>query len=149
MKYISLNLDARFKNFNWKEKENARLPNTYGARLYVCIGWQLAHKSDTPHRKFFVIKIDTSLSYTFSMECLTRKKFMEGVSDFCATLYMVCHPVITLHLISFLPLSYKYHDYHHSPLTSYYSTRYHNTSPLTHHHINTMTTSRSPADDVT
>ena len=20
--------------FNWKEKENARLPNTYGARLY-------------------------------------------------------------------------------------------------------------------
>ena len=21
--------------FNWKEKENARLPNTYGARLYV------------------------------------------------------------------------------------------------------------------
>ena len=21
--------------FNWKEKENARLPNTYGARLYI------------------------------------------------------------------------------------------------------------------
>ena len=34
MKHISLNWDARFKIFNWKEKENARLPNTYGARLY-------------------------------------------------------------------------------------------------------------------
>ena len=32
-------------------------------------------------------------------------------------------------------------------LTSYYSTRHHNTSQLTHHHINTMTTSHSPADD--
>ena len=32
-------------------------------------------------------------------------------------------------------------------LTSYYSTRYHNTSQLTHHHINTMTISHSPADD--
>ena len=28
-------LDARFKIFNWKEKEIARLPNTYGARLYT------------------------------------------------------------------------------------------------------------------
>ena len=28
-------MDARFKIFNWKEKENARLPNTYGARLYI------------------------------------------------------------------------------------------------------------------
>ena len=25
------------KIFNWKEKENARLPNTYGARLYIYI----------------------------------------------------------------------------------------------------------------
>ena len=83
------------------------------------------------------------------MECLTKKNLRWGVSDLCATLYMVCHPVITLHLISFLSLSYKYHDYHPSPLTSYYSTRYHNTSPLTPLHINTMTTSHSPADDVT
>ena len=32
-------------------------------------------------------------------------------------------------------------------LTSYYSTHYHVTSQLTHHHIYTMTTSHSPADD--
>ena len=32
-------------------------------------------------------------------------------------------------------------------LTSYYSTSYHNSYKFTHHHINTMTTSHSPADD--
>ena len=35
MKYISLNWTRCFKIFNWKEKENARRPNTYGARLYI------------------------------------------------------------------------------------------------------------------
>ena len=35
MKYISLNWTLALKIFNWKEKENARLPNTYGARLYI------------------------------------------------------------------------------------------------------------------
>ena len=55
------------------------------------------------------------------------------------------HPVITLHLISFLPLSYTYHDYHPSPLSPHITQ--HNTSQLTHHHINTMTISHSPADD--
>ena len=35
MKYISLNWTLALKIFNWKEKENARVPNTYGTRLYV------------------------------------------------------------------------------------------------------------------
>ena len=35
MKYISYNWTLALKIFNWKEKENARLPNTYGARLYI------------------------------------------------------------------------------------------------------------------
>ena len=35
MKYISLNWTLALKIFNWKEKENARLPDTYGARLYI------------------------------------------------------------------------------------------------------------------
>ena len=35
MKYISLNWTLALKIFNWKEKENARLPNTHGARLYM------------------------------------------------------------------------------------------------------------------
>ena len=34
MKYINLVRIEALKVFNWKEKENARLPNTYGARLY-------------------------------------------------------------------------------------------------------------------
>ena len=34
MKYINYNWTLALKIFNWKEKENARLPNTYGARLY-------------------------------------------------------------------------------------------------------------------
>ena len=39
MKYISLNWTLALKIFSWKEKENARLPNTYGARLFsvLCI----------------------------------------------------------------------------------------------------------------
>ena len=57
----------------------------------------------------------------------------------------ISYHVITLHLISSLPLSYKYHDYHPSPLSPHITQ--HNTSQLTHHHINTMTTSHSPADD--
>ena len=35
MKYIRLNWTLALKIFNWKEKENVRLPNTYGARLYI------------------------------------------------------------------------------------------------------------------
>ena len=52
---------------------------------------------------------------------------------------------ISQYLISFLPLSYTYHDYHPSPLSPHITQ--HNASQLTHHHINTMTTSHSPADD--
>ena len=37
MKYISYNWTLALKIFNWKEKESARLPNTYGARLYTLI----------------------------------------------------------------------------------------------------------------
>ena len=37
MEYISLNWTLALKIFNWKEKENARLPNTYGAQLYFHI----------------------------------------------------------------------------------------------------------------
>ena len=40
---------------------------------------------------------------------------------------------------------YIVHDYHPSPLSPHITQ--HNTSQLTHHHINTMTTSPSPADD--
>ena len=35
MKYISLNWTLAV--YNWKEKENARLPNSYGARLYYIL----------------------------------------------------------------------------------------------------------------
>ena len=62
-----------------------------------------------------------------------------------------CYPVITLQLISFL------HSHINSMIITHHlshlicSTRYHNTSQLisqfTHHHINTITTSHSPADD--
>ena len=38
MKYISKNWTLALKIFNCKEKENARLPNTYGARLYIRLG---------------------------------------------------------------------------------------------------------------
>ena len=37
MKYISLNWTLALKFSIGKKKENARLPNTYGARLYIYI----------------------------------------------------------------------------------------------------------------
>ena len=37
MKYLSYNWTLALKIFNWNEKENARLPNTYVARLYNII----------------------------------------------------------------------------------------------------------------
>ena len=64
---------------------------------------------------------------------------------FSSSYFWSRHSVITLHLISFLPLSYTYHDYHPSPLSPHITQ--HNASQLTHHHINTMTISHSPADD--
>ena len=62
--------------------------------------------------------------------------------SFSSSYFWSRHPVITLHLI---PVSYTCHDYHPSPLSPHITQ--HNTSQLTHHHINTMTTSHSPADD--
>ena len=62
--------------------------------------------------------------------------------SFSSSYFWSRHPVITLHLI---PLSYTYQDYHPSPLSPHITQ--HNISQLTHHHINTMTTSHSPADD--
>ena len=59
--------------------------------------------------------------------------------------HTLTHTLTPLHLISFLPLSYTYHDYHPSPLSPHITQ--HNASQLTHHHINTMTISHSPADD--
>ena len=35
--YIIIIIITILKVFNWKEKENARLPNTYGTRLYYPI----------------------------------------------------------------------------------------------------------------
>ena len=32
------------KIFNWKEKESAQLPNTYGARLYVKTKHSIRHE---------------------------------------------------------------------------------------------------------
>ena len=50
---------------------------------------------------------------------------------------------ITPHLIS--PSIKPYLDYHPSPFSPHITE--HNASQLTHHHINTMTISHSPADD--
>ena len=45
-------MDARFKIFNWKEKENARLPNTYGARLYNELFSRTLHLIDSRQNGF-------------------------------------------------------------------------------------------------
>ena len=62
--------------------------------------------------------------------------------SFSSSYFWSRHPVIPLHLA---PLSYTYHDYHPSSVSPHITQQ--NTSQLTHHHINTMTSSHSPADD--
>ena len=85
---------------------------------------------------------------THILSSLTKSSQLDLIEHavlFSSSYFWSRHPVITLHLISFLPLSYTYHDYHPSPLSPHITQ--HNTSQLTHHHINTMTISHSPADD--
>ena len=75
MKYISLNWTLALKIFNWKEKENARLPNTYGARLYC----KLKRQSNTLYTiqyKLYITKPERllnsiilyNINYTFTSQ---------------------------------------------------------------------------------